>query len=98
MYARVVRYEGVTEDEWHIGAGWFSDDYLPMARETAGFQGAYLLRDRDAEVTMSVTFWSDPETAAASGESVQQHLDKWAEMTGQVPDIQTFEVVVSEPG
>jgi heme-degrading monooxygenase HmoA len=98
VYARVVRYEGVSEDDWHIGAGWFQHDYLPMAKETAGFAGAFLLRDRQREVTMSLTLWSDPETAAASGEAVQQHLDKWAEMTGRVPEIQTFEVVVSEPG
>jgi heme-degrading monooxygenase HmoA len=97
MYARVVRYEGVSEDEWQIGAGWFRDDYLPMVRETAGFEGAFLFRDREHEVTMSLTFWSDPETATASGEAVKQHLDKWADMTGRVPEIQTFEVVVSEP-
>jgi heme-degrading monooxygenase HmoA len=98
MYARVVRYDGVSEDEWHIGAGWFRDDYLPMAKETAGFEGAFLFRDREHEVTMSVTLWSDAETATVSGEAVQQHLDKWADMTGQEPEIQTFEVVVSEPG
>jgi heme-degrading monooxygenase HmoA len=98
MYARVVRYDGVSEDEWHIGAGWFRDDYLPMAKETAGFEGAFLFRDREHEVTMSVTLWSDAETATVSGEAVQQHLDKWADMTGQEPEIQTFEVVVAEPG
>ena len=98
MYARVVRYDGVSEDEWHIGAGWFRDDYLPMAKETAGFEGAFLFRNREHEVTMSVTLWSDAETATVSGEAVQQHLDKWADMTGQEPEIQTFEVVVAEPG
>jgi heme-degrading monooxygenase HmoA len=98
MYARVVRYERVSEDEWEIGAGWFRDDYLPMAMETAGFDGAFLFRDREHEVTMSVTFWSDLETAVASAEAVQPHLDKWAEMTGRVPTIETYEVVVSTNG
>jgi len=96
VYARVVRYEGVSEDEWEIGAGWFRDDYLPVTRETEGFAGAYLFRDRENEVTMSVTFWNDEATAAASGEALMQHLDKWAEMTGRVPIIQTFEVVHAE--
>jgi heme-degrading monooxygenase HmoA len=96
MYARVVRYENVSEDEWEIGAGWFRFDYLPVAKESAGFEGAYLFRDHEQEVTMSVTLWNDPETAAASGEALQQHLDKWAELTGRVPTIQTFEVVHSE--
>jgi heme-degrading monooxygenase HmoA len=96
MYARVVRYEPVSEDEWEIGAGWFRDDYLPEVRDRAGFEGAYLFRDREHEVTMSLTLWSDLETATASGEALKQHLDKWAEMTGRVPRIETFEVVHSE--
>lgn len=93
MNARVVRYEGVSEDEWEIGAGWFRYDYLPVAMEAEGFAGAYLFRDRAGEMTMSVTLWNDEATAAASGEAVRKHLDKWAEMTGRVPTIQTFEVV-----
>jgi len=96
MYARVVRYQGVSEDEWEIGAGWFRQDYLPMAKETVGFEGAHLFRDREHEVTMTVTFWRDESTAAASGEALQVHLDKWAEMTGRVPTIETYEVVHSE--
>lgn len=96
MQARVVRYENVSEDEWEIGAGWFQFDYLPVAKESAGFEGAYLFRDHEQGVTMSVTLWNDEETAAASGEALQQHLDKWAELTGRVPIIQTFEVVHTE--
>ena len=96
MYARVVRYEPVSEDEWEIGAGWFRHDYLPEVRDRAGFEGAYLFRDREHEVTMSVTLWRDLETATASGEALQVLLDKWAEMTGRVPRIETFEVVHSE--
>ena len=96
MFARVVRYEGVSEAEWEIGAGWFRHDYLPVAKETEGFAGAYLFRDREGEVTMSVTLWNDEATAAASGQALQQHLDKWAEMTGRVPTIQTLEVVHAE--
>jgi heme-degrading monooxygenase HmoA len=96
VYARVVRYENVSEGEWEIGAGWFRFDYLPVAKETAGFEGAYLFRDHEQAVTMSVTLWADEETAAASGQAVMQHLDKWTEMTGRVPIIQTFEVVHTE--
>jgi hypothetical protein len=96
MYARIVRYENVSEGEWEIGAGWFQDDYLPEVRERAGFEGALLLRDREQGVTMSVTLWSDVETETASGEALQKHLEKWAEMTGRVPTIETFELVHSE--
>jgi hypothetical protein len=96
VVARVVRYEGVSEEEWEIGAGWFRDDYLPMMDETAGFEGAFLFRDAEHGVTLTITFWSDLETERASAEAVQQHLDKWAEMTGRVPTIETFAVVYSE--
>jgi heme-degrading monooxygenase HmoA len=97
MFARIVRYEDVSEDEWEIGAGWFRQDYLPEVRERAGFEGAFLFRDREHEVTMSVTLWSDAETLTASGEALKMHLDRWAELTGRVPRIETFEVVHSEP-
>jgi hypothetical protein len=96
MFARIVRYEPVSESEWEIGAGWFRDDYLPEVRERAGFEGAFLFRDREHEVTMSVTLWGDEHTLTASGEALRQHLDRWAEMTGRVPRIETFEVVHSE--
>jgi heme-degrading monooxygenase HmoA len=92
----MVQYEGVSEAEWEIGAGWFQHDYLPMIKETAGFDGAFLFRDPEHEVTLTVTFWSDTETERASGEAVKQHLDKWADMTGRVPTIETFEVILAE--
>lgn len=95
MYARVVRYEDVSDEQWGIGSAWFRDDYLPMVRDTAGFDGAYLFHDRAKGITMSVTFWADESTAAASGEAVRQHLDKWAAMTGRTPSVETFEVVVA---
>jgi heme-degrading monooxygenase HmoA len=96
MYARLVRYEPVPEEEWEIGAGWFQHDYLPVARETHGFEGAFLFRDRERAVTMSVTLWSDLDSAEASAEALQVHLDKWREMTGRVAKIETFEVIHSE--
>jgi heme-degrading monooxygenase HmoA len=95
VYARVVRYEGVSEGEWEIGAGWFRDDYLPAIKDSAGFEGAYLFRHRDGGVTMTITFWADAAAAAASGEAVQRHLNKWQELTGRSPAIETFEVIVA---
>ena len=58
--------------------------------------GAFLFRDPEHAVTLTVTLWSDEATEKASGEAVQQHLDKWAEMTGRVPTIETFEVIFAE--
>jgi heme-degrading monooxygenase HmoA len=96
MWARAVRYDNVSQEDWDIGREWFKDDYLPVARHTAGFLGAYLLHDMKRMCTMSVTLWRDEETAAASGAAVQQHLDAWEEMTGIKASVETYEVVHAE--
>jgi heme-degrading monooxygenase HmoA len=96
MNARVVRYDDVSDDDWEIGRNWFQDDYLPVAFQTDGFEGAYLLHDDDRRCTVSVTVWSNEETAAASGAAVQQHLDAWEHMTGKKATVETYQVVFSD--
>jgi hypothetical protein len=96
MYARLVRYEDVSDDDWEIGRNWFSEDYLPVAFQTDGFSGAYLLHDDERMCTVSVTLWTDADTAEASGVAVQQHLDAWEQMTGKKATVETYEVVFAE--
>ena len=96
MIARAVRYESVSRESWNIGREWFTQDYLPVAMDTEGFAGAYLLHDDGRMCTMSITLWRDEVTAAASGTAVQQHLDAWEEMTGIKATVETFEVVAAE--
>jgi heme-degrading monooxygenase HmoA len=96
MWARAVRYESVTHENWDIGREWFKNDYLPVVAQTEGFAGAYLLHDMERMFTMSVTLWKDEETVRASGGAVQQHLDAWEEMTGIKGTVETYEVFVKE--
>jgi heme-degrading monooxygenase HmoA len=96
MWARAVRYESVTQENWEIGREWFKNDYLPVAAQTEGFAGAYLLHDLGRMFTMSITLWKDEETVRASGEAVQQHLDAWEEMTGIKGTVETYEVFAKE--
>ena len=96
MYARLVRYENVSDDDWDIGRNWFVEDYLPVAFQTEGFSGAYLLHDDERMCTVSVTLWTDVETEAASSAAVQQHLDAWEEMTGIKASVESYEVVFAE--
>jgi len=96
MYARLVRYENVSDDDWEIGRNWFVEDYLPVAFQTEGFSGAYLLHDDERMCTVSVTLWTDVETEAASSAAVQQHLDAWEEMTGIKASVESYEVVFAE--
>jgi hypothetical protein len=93
MFARAVRYESTSQENWDIGREWFTEDYLPVAMHTEGFAGAYLLYDAARGCVMSITLWQDEQTAAASGAAVQQHLDTWEEMTGIKATVETFEVV-----
>jgi hypothetical protein len=96
MHARLVRYEDVSAGNWEIGRNWFIEDYLPIAFQTDGFSGAYLLHDDERMCTVSVTLWTDAETEAASGEAVQSHLDAWEQMTGIKATVETYEVVFAE--
>jgi heme-degrading monooxygenase HmoA len=96
MWARAVRYDNVKQENWDIGREWFKNDYLPIARQTEGFVGAYLLHDSERKCTMTVTLWRDEETAAASGAAVQQHLDAWQAMTGIKGTVETYEVFHAE--
>jgi heme-degrading monooxygenase HmoA len=94
MYARTVRYDNITEAEWEVGSGWFESDYLPIAEQTEGFEGAVLLVDRERRSVISVTLWRDAETAAASEAAVQKHLDHYEQMTGIPSPTETWEVAV----
>jgi heme-degrading monooxygenase HmoA len=95
VYARLVRYESITEAEWELGSGWFEHDYLPIAEETEGFEGALLLHDRERGDVVSITLWRDAETAAASETAVQQHLEHYEKLTGIASPTQTFVVEVT---
>jgi heme-degrading monooxygenase HmoA len=95
VFARAVRYESTSPENWEIGREWFRQDYLPVVTHTEGFAGAYLLFDEDRMCVMSITLWHDEETATASGAAVQQHLDTWEEMTGIAATVETYEVVTA---
>jgi hypothetical protein len=96
MWARAVRYDNVSQENWDIGREWFKSDYLPVMQHTEGFAGGYLLHDVERMCTMSLSLWRDEETLAASGTALQQHLDAWEEMTGIKATVETYEVVHAE--
>jgi hypothetical protein len=96
MWARAVRYENVSHDDWDVGREWFKNDYLPVMVQTEGFVGGYLLHDMERMCTMSLSLWRDEETLGSSGAALKQHLDAWAEMTGIEATVETYEVVHAE--
>ena len=94
MFARMIRYDGISKEEWKVGSGWLENDYLPVAELTDGFEGALLLVDRERGNVVSLTLWRDEETASASEAALQKHLDHYEEMTGVPSPIETFEVAL----
>ena len=97
MVARLVRFEGINEAEWGIGSEWFEHDYLPVAEHADGFEGAYLFADRERGTVVSVTFWRDAETAAASEAVVRPHLEHYEEIMGRGWTMETFDVSLARP-
>ena len=96
MFARVVRFEGVTDAEWEVGDGWFREDFVPRALETDGFEGSYLLVDHDRGTVLTVTLWTDQQALEATGDSVKKFLAQYTPFSGPEPVVETFEIAHAE--
>jgi hypothetical protein len=95
VFARAIRFEGISEAEWGIGDGFFREDFIPMALDTEGFAGAYLLADRERGSVLSVTFWTSKETLEASESDARRFLAQYAEVYRNEPVVESFEVAYS---
>ena len=97
MFARAIRFEGISEAEWGIGDGFFRDDFIPRALETEGFAGAYLLADREQGSVLSLTFWTTKEALEASENDARRFLALYVEVYGNEPVVESFEVAYEHP-
>jgi heme-degrading monooxygenase HmoA len=97
VFARAIRFEGISEAEWGIGHGFFREDYIPRALETDGFAGAYLLADRERGSVLSLTFWTSKETLEASENDARRFLAQYVDVYGSEPVVESFEVAYSHP-
>ena len=75
---------------------WFTDDYLPVARDMAGFDGALLLVDREGARVTTITFWASDSDLRASEDAVRRMADRNAEAGAPKPVIESFEIAHSE--
>jgi hypothetical protein len=92
VFARVITFEGLTEDHLAIGDAFFREDFLPMALSTVGFEGAYLLVDRERGASVSITLWATREALEASDGRARGFLAQWAAVSGREPRVEAFEV------
>jgi hypothetical protein len=96
LFARVIRFEGVSAAEWEVGDGWFREDFVPRALDTEGFEGAYLLVDHDRGTVLTVTLWTDEHALEASSGAVKKFLAPYTPFSGPEPVIETFEIAHAE--
>jgi len=99
MFARVIRFDGISEAEWKVGDGFFREDFLPMAMSTTGFDGALLLVDRERGSVLSLTLWTSREALEATDGLARRFLGQYAAVSGSEPVVETFEIAHAElPG
>jgi len=74
----------------------FEDSVVPAAKSQKGFQGAYLLTDRNTGKGISCTLWDSEEDADANEQSgyYQQQLDKLKDFLTAQPVREGYEVSV----
>lgn len=92
MYATVRRYAGSPELADVLAAR--QDEVLGIVSQVPGFRGYYLIRDKDA--TISVSVYDDEAGARQSTEAAanwfRENMPDWA---GAGPEVSGGEVVVS---
>jgi heme-degrading monooxygenase HmoA len=98
VFARVCRWEELDDTSRDAGIEWFTEDYLPIAREMPGFEGSLLLVDRPGARVTTITLWSSEEELRASEESVRRIADRNAAAGAPRPTIESFELEHADLG
>lgn len=78
MVARVSTYTGAAERVDDLTRGF--EQSSDAVRELDGFQGAYLLVQRDSGDAMTVALWSSAEAAESSADRISQLRSEAAEL------------------
>ena len=95
MFARVTMVQGKV-DKLDESIKIYEDSIITAAKSQKGFQGAYLLTDRNTGKGISCTLWDSEEDADANEQSgyYQQQLDKLKDFLTAQPVREGYEVSV----
>jgi heme-degrading monooxygenase HmoA len=87
----------------HVAIGEFKSGKFEEAQKlyqqavstySSGFQGAYLLREKDSDRGISVIFWENEDLMEANnGEAHQAILKQMAPLFSGVPVVNSYEIV-----
>jgi heme-degrading monooxygenase HmoA len=83
MFASVSAYQG-PPDQIDDGLRYAQENIVPSLQVVEGFEGVYLLVDRQSGKVLTMTLWESEEALLASEEATQlrsEHRGQW----GQVP-------------
>ena len=95
MFARVTRFEGFTEqaDEAVRVA---REQFIPAAQRSGGFEGMYILVDRESGNALSLTLWESTDAMEASEQQADSSRQDAARSSGgSVAKVERYEVTLS---
>jgi heme-degrading monooxygenase HmoA len=93
MYARVFTQRLVAGKADEAVAIW-RDKVAPIAKQSKGFKGAYLVGDRATGKGLTITLWESEEDAEAMNASLPQNLALFEGMWEERPALETYEVLL----
>ncbi len=96
MFARVSRFEGFSGDQVDEAVRVAREQFIPAAQQSGGFEGMYVLADRESGTALSITLWESREAMQASEEhSDRSRQDAARSGGGSVAGVERYEVVLS---
>lgn len=96
MFARVSTFQG-PPDQTAEGIRLAREQILPAARLQDGFQGIYLLFDRETGRSLSITLWETEADMKASEEAATRARDESVRAAGDaIVNVEHYEVALAE--
>ena len=93
MYARVSTYEGGYPEDYDAGLHALRAEVLPQIQALPGYRGAMSLVDRSTGRSISITYWANEQSLAASRQAVEQIRERAAATSGsRILDVTEYEV------
>jgi len=96
MFARVSEVTGAA-DRIDDGIAEYRDVVIPALKGMDGFNRAYLLVDRDAGTSLSITVWDNAEAMRASDEAADRLRAQVAGTMAAQAKASRYEIAVVEP-
>ena len=72
------------------------EEFIPAAQQSGGFEGMYVLADRESGKALSVSLWSSKEALQACEEQANRSREEAAhDAQGRVAKVERYEVVLA---